>query len=201
MIFVAMNESAVPEANAEDDDDVVVALETARVSAERRDIEAAVKWLHRAASAARRQGRPHRAGILSRSAAKLGAAEKFERKEQPVHVLTDISEDDFAEQTIVETAAEIAAKDGSVQPREDARQETPRRGLVVDVASPPLEKPTPVVPLAVQSRAAVHEAIRVAVKKVLGGRFEARPLAPNESPLAGESEALLVPVEGGKKLS
>src|SRR5690606_41807231 len=36
---VAMGESVVPTASAEDDDDVVVALETARVSEERGDIE------------------------------------------------------------------------------------------------------------------------------------------------------------------
>ncbi len=185
-----MSESMVPVANAEDDDDVVVALETARVSVERKDIEAAVKWLHRAASAARRQGRPHRAGILSRSAAKLGATEKFERKEEPPQVLAEITEDDFAENTIVETAAEIAAK----------RDETPKTKQAEKVPLKPSE-PTPVAPLAARPKAAAHQAIRVAVKKVLGGTFEARPLGPNEAPAPGESEALLVPVEGGKNLS
>lgn len=187
-----MSEPVVPTANAEDDDDVVVALETARVSVERSDIPAAVKWLHRAASAARRQGRPHRAGILSRSAAKLGSAEKFERKEDEAQVLNEITEDDFAENTIVDSAAEIAATGEEQQP-----QETPED--TVEVAA--LEQPTPVAPLSNRPRAASHEAIRVAVKKLLGGRFEARPLTNNESPAEGESEALLVPIEGGRKLS
>lgn len=194
MSGVVMSESVVPAANAEDDDDVVVALETARVSAERKDIEAAVKWLHRAASAARRQGRPHRAGILSRSAAKLGAAEKFERKEEGEKVFSEISEDDFAENTIVESAAEIAAKGEA-----EKSSKKPVRGPNKIPIMP--DQPTPVAPLTAQSRAVTHQAVRVAVKRVLGGNFEARPLGPNESAAPGESEALLVPVEGGKKLS
>lgn len=189
-----MSESVVPAANAEDDDDVVVALETARVSAERKDIEAAVKWLHRAASAARRQGRPHRAGILSRSAAKLGAAEKFERKEEGEKLFAEISEDDFAENTIVESAAEIAAKGEAEKSSKKAVMGPNRIPIMPD-------QPTPVAPLTAQSRAVTHQAVRVAVKRVLGGNFEARPLGPNESAAPGESEALLVPVEGGKKLS
>lgn len=190
MTRVAMSESVVPVANAEDDDDVVVALETARVSVERKDIEAAVKWLHRAASAARRQGRPHRAGILSRSAAKLGSTEKFERKEEQAYVLAELTEDDFAENTIVDTAAEIAA-----QGDEPTKAKNSERIPLTPV------QPTPVAPLAARPKAAPHQAIRVAVKKVLGGTFEARPLGPNESPASGESEALLVPFESGKNLS
>jgi hypothetical protein len=196
MSLVAMTEFVVPEANTEDDDDVVVALETARVSVERGDTEAAVKWLHRAASAARRQGRPNRAGSLSRSAAKLGANGDFEAKEGEPQVLADVTEDDFVENTIVETAAEIAAKSaGSVEP-----QEVPQVAVASPVV-PPLEKPTPVAPLAAQPKAAAHPAVRVAVKKLLGGKYEARPLTANESPAVGESEALLVPVEGGKSIS
>jgi hypothetical protein len=179
-----MGESVVPAASAEDDDDVVVALETARVSEERGDIEAAIKWLHRAASAARRQGRPNRAGILSRSAAKVGAGTKFARKEEKSQVLADIAEDDFAEQTIVETAEKIA------QSGEGAAKSN---GVAFD-------KPTPVAPLAAQPKATPHQAVRVAVKKILGGRFEARPLGPSETAGPGESEALLVPIEGGKNL-
>jgi len=198
MSGAVMSESVVPEANAEDDDDVVVALETARVSAERKDIEAAVKWLHRAASAARRQGRPHRAGILSRSAAKLGSGENFEPKEHEAQLLSDLVEDDFAEQTIVETASSIAAQG---DPSES--QKGTQRAAVGSAGreSPALDKPTPVAPLAAQPKAATHEAIRVGVKKVLGGTYEARPLAPHEPPAHGESEALLVPVEVGKKFS
>lgn len=184
-----MGESVVPAASAEDDDDVVVALETARVSEERGDIEAAIKWLHRAASAARRQGRPNRAGILSRSAAKVGAGTKFAPKEDKSQVLADIAdiaEDDFAEQTIVETAEKIAQTG-------DGGEGAKSRGVAFD-------KPTPVAPLAAQPKATPHQAVRVAVKKILGGRFEARPLGPSESAGPGESEALLVPIEGGKNL-
>lgn len=184
----------VPVANAEDDDDVVVALETARVSVERKDIEAAVKWLHRAASAARRQGRPHRAGILSRSAAKLGASEKFERKEESEKIFSELTEDDFAENTIVESAAEISAQDDSEKAPKKVTNGTHKVPLTP-------ERPTPVAPLAAQSKAVTHQAVRVAVKKVLGGNFEARPLGPNETSGPGESEALLVPIESGKKLS
>lgn len=189
-----MTDSMVPVANAEDDDDVVVALETARVSAERKDIEAAVKWLHRAASAARRQGRPHRAGILSRSAAKLGATEKFQRKEDVEKVFSELTEDDFAENTIVESAADIAAKG---EPEKAAKKSN--KGAHKVPLTP--DQPTPVAPLTAQSKAVTHQAVRVAVKKVLGGNFEARPLGPNESSGPGESEALLVPIESGKKLS
>lgn len=189
-----MTDSMVPVANAEDDDDVVVALETARVSAERKDIEAAVKWLHRAASAARRQGRPHRAGILSRSAAKLGATEKFERKEEVEKVFSELTEDDFAENTIVESASLIAAQDDSDKTPKKAAKGGHKVPLTPD-------RPTPVAPLTAQSKAVTHQAVRVAVKKMLGGNFEARPLGPNETSGPGESEALLVPIESGKKLS
>lgn len=189
-----MTETVVPVANAEDDDDVVVALETARVSAERKDIEAAVKWLHRAASAARRQGRPHRAGILSRSAAKLGATEKFERKAEGEKVFAELTEDDFAENTIVETADEIAAKGEA----EKSSRKSSRHPVKVPLTP---DQPTPVAPLTAQPKAVAHQAVRVAVKRVLGGNFEARPLGPNEPAGPGESEALLVPVESGKTLS
>lgn len=189
-----MGESVVPTASAEDDDDVVVALETARVSEERGDIEAAVKWLHRAASAARRQGRPNRAGVLSRSAAKVGATQKFERKEAEEKVLSDITEDDFAEQTIVDSADHIA-KSGDSRAVVDlaATQKSPP-------ADPALEKPTPIAPLTAQPKAAPHQAVRVGVRKQLGGSFEARPLGPNEPAAPGEAEAFLVPVDHDKKL-
>lgn len=198
MTFVAMGETVVPTASAEDDDDVVVALETARVSEERGDIEAAVKWLHRAASAARRQGRPNRAGILSRSAAKVGASRKFEKKEEKPQVLADISEDDFAEQTIVETADHISQTGDAAASRNLA---STQQSAAAVPATPVVEKPTPLAPLATRPKAAAHQAIRVGVKRQLGGIFEARPLAPSESAAQGEVEAFLVPVEGGKKLT
>jgi hypothetical protein len=42
--------------------------------------------------------------------------------------------------------------------------------------------------------------VRVSVRRALGGKLEARPLADNESAPAGEEEALLVPLKPGVKL-
>lgn len=64
-----------------------------------------------------------------------------------------------------------------------------------------VEKPTPIAPLSAQPKAAPHHAIRVGVKRTLGGKFEARPLGEGEGPAAGEQEALLVPTQTGAKLS
>ena len=191
MPLAAMGERIVPATVPEDDDDVVVSLETARVSEEREDLEAASKWLHRAAAAARRQGRPERAGNLSRLAAQVLGEQRFERKPDEEHILGEL-EDDFADSTIVETAAEIAKKAES-----DVTPET--AGLAA--SAPLLREPTPVAPLLNQPKAAVHQALRVAVRKVLGGKFEARPLGALEVPRRGEQEALLVPVQGGTKFS
>lgn len=184
MPLAAMGERIVPATVPEDDDDVVVSLETARVSEEREDIEAASKWLHRAAAAARRQGRPERAGALSRLAAQVFGDGRFERKPVVEQVLGEF-EDDFADSTIVETAAEIAQKADSAQGSK----------------GPVLREPTPVAPLLNQPKAAAHQALRVAVRKVLGGKYEARPLGALETPRKGEQEALLVPVQGGTKFS
>ena len=174
-----MAERIIPEPVAEDDDDIVVALETARVSVERSDVESAVRWLQRAVTAARRQGRPDRAGALTRSIFKLGGPESnFERRKAEPHLLNEISEDDFSEQTIVESSFEIATDGG------------------VDVA---LAKATPVAPLASQAKGAHHFGTRVAVKKALGGKLEVRPLVEGEPALSGEQEALLVPTRPGVK--
>ena len=191
MPLAAMGERIVPATVPEDDDDVVVSLETARVSEERDDLEAASKWLHRAAAAARRQGRPERAGILSRLAAQVLGEQRFERKLDEEQILGEL-EDDFADSTIVETAAEIAKKAES-----HPTSEAPRLSDSVPI----LSEPTPVAPLLNQQKAAVHQALRVAVRKVLGGKFEARPLGALEVPRRGEQEALLVPVQGGTKFS
>src|SRR5690606_32652683 len=85
-----MDQRTVPETVADDDDDVVVALETARVSEESHDVAATQKWLHRAAAAARRQGRPERAGVLTRFAARiLGQPSTFGRHCEPTHAALD----------------------------------------------------------------------------------------------------------------
>lgn len=190
MPSAAMGERTVPATVPDDDDDVVVSLETARVSEERADLEAASRWLHRAAAAARRQGRPERAGALSRCATQVLGEGRFERKEPEEQVLGGAEADDFSDTTIVETAAEIARKVEPVAGPDVASDNPP---LVVD--------PTPLAPLTGQPKPAVHQAIRVAVRKALGGKFEARPLAAGESPFKGEQEALLVPVQGDTKLS
>lgn len=187
----AMGERIVPATVPEDDDDVVVSLETARVSEEREDLEAASKWLHRAAAAARRQGRPERAGTLSRFAAQVLGEQRFERKPDEEKILGEF-EDDFTDSTIVETAAEIAKK---------AESDSLSEAQEPSESAPLLTQPTPVAPLLDQPKAAAHQALRVAVRKVLGGTFEARPLGALEVPRRGEQEALLVPVQGGTKFS
>jgi hypothetical protein len=200
---VTMGELVVPATIAEDSDDVVVALETARASEEVGDLESASKWLHRAAAAARHQGRPERAGALSRAAARLARASvSFEKKPDEQQVLSDFEEDEFSEKTIVETAAQIAEK-GSDKRKEPVepievkhRSKPPAQGGL----APLVDKPTPVAPLT-QSRPAVRHAIRVGVRRTLGGNYEARPLGEGESPTAGEQEALLVPTPTGSKLS
>lgn len=219
MPLAAMGERIVPATVPEDDDDVVVSLETARVSEEREDLEAASKWLHRAAAAARRQGRPERAGALSRFAAQVLGEQRFERKPDEEKILGEF-EDDFTDSTIVETAAEIAKKAESdsipagsepsestplvtqpapllTQPAAPLTQPTP----LLTQPTPLLTQPTPIAPLLDQPKAAAHQALRVAVRKVLGGKFEARPLGALEVPRRGEQEALLVPVQGGTKFS
>lgn len=185
-----MAKRTVPETVADDDDDVVVALETARVSEERDDLEAAQKWLHRAAAAARRQGRPDRAGTLSRCAARIGQGGKFERQPAEQQVLGDFDEDEFADKTIVDSAEEIARKavpDANViaetttlRSPPPTPREAPRNGSFVSASS--------------------EDALRVAVVKKGDGQFEVRALGPGESPEGAEQEAFLVPVPGGPKL-
>ncbi len=103
-----MAEIILPAADRDDDDDIVLALETARISIERHDLEAAIKWLGRAASQARAQGRPERAGVFSRNSAKISGA--LSAAQALKSSLQDIEEDDYSELTIVETAEQIAAK-------------------------------------------------------------------------------------------
>jgi len=183
-----MNEVLVPRSVAEDDDDVVIALETARVEEERGDRSEAARWLQRAASAARKQGRPERAGEVSRLAARLtgspGASstppppDVFEPLPGEAQVLLDADED-FSDKTIVDAL--------------------PRAQPSTSGPSIQISKPTPVAPLGPRA-GATHPAVRVAVRKILGGKLEARPLEAEEAPLLGEEEALLVAVRPGAKL-
>lgn len=102
-----MSDRLVPSGVADDDDDVIVALETARALEDRAENAEAARWLQRAAGAARKQGRPERAGELSRLAARLNGTplavtpdDKFEPLEERQHVLGD--DDEFADKTIVD---------------------------------------------------------------------------------------------------
>jgi hypothetical protein len=172
----------------EDSDDVVVALETARVQEERADLAEAARWLQRAAVAARKQGRPERAGQLSRAAASLNrnpdepTEAKFEKRPDVEHVLGEA--DEFQDETIVESAAKL---------READKDKSALKTV--------LGSSTPVAPL-VEARAPwpTHASVRVAVRRTLGGRIEARPLAEGEKPVSGEEEAMLVPMQAQTKL-
>ncbi len=171
---VGMAQKIIPEPVADDDDDIVVALETARVSEERRDVESALRWLERAVHAARRQGRTERAGALTKSILRLGGTEpSFETSKAVTGVLSEISDEDFSEQTIVESSFDIDNKQAA------------------EVLVP---NSTPAAPLSVPDRVPYHLTTRVAVRKVLGGRFEVRALSEGERLQSGEQEALLVPL-------
>lgn len=173
----------------EDSDDVVVALETARVQEERSDHAEAARWLQRAAVAARKQGRPERAGQLSRAAASLNrpseetSEAKFEKRPDEEHVLGEA--DEFQDETIVESAAKLRDADKT------------DKGVKKTV----LGSSTPIAPL-LEARPALptHASVRVAVRRTLGGRIECRPLAEGEKPVSGEEEAILVPTHHQTKL-
>ncbi len=169
----------------DDSDDVVIALETARVQEERADLAEAARWMQKAAVAARKQGRPERAGELSRAAARIVRAPdrppsgKFERREEVQHVLPD--SDDFSEETIVDSVDKLREEDRSA-----SRHVLP--------------KGTPVAPGIAKTDAPVHQTFRVAVRKSLGGKLEVRALSLDEAPGTGEEEALLVPLRSETKL-
>lgn len=197
-----MKEGLVPKIVPEDDDDVVVALETARVEEERGDPSEAARWLQRAASAARKQGRPDRAGEVSRAAARLSGAppsspapaQKFEPLPGESLVLIDVG-DDFADETIVDQVPRPAKNETS-----QARRIPPDGTQILsEPQRTTLEKPTPLAPLG-RKNSSPLPAVRVAVKKILGGKLEARPLETEESAQPGEEEALLVAVRPGAKL-
>lgn len=191
-----MAERTVPLTEPEDDDDVVVALETARVSEERGDLAAAHKWLHRAAAAARRQGRPERAGSISRSAAQMETQQRLEPAEPLPQALADIEDEDFAESTVVETAEAIINRSAAAQASAQVvKVEVP--SLQTMQTSSGTSKATAVGPASAFGITDNSAGLRVAVQTLTGGRFEARALSPGESAKTGELEALLVPVTSG----
>lgn len=170
----------------EDSDDIVVALETARVQEERSELAEAARWLQKAAVAARKQGRPDRAGQLSRAAARLvgspGAEQskaKFEKSPDSEQVFSEI--DEFSDETIVDSVEKLRDED-----------QTASKHV--------LPSGTPIAPGADKRSVPLHQAIRVAVRQSLGGRLEARPLGAREKPAKGEIEALLVPTTSDTKL-
>lgn len=201
-----MSETLVPPSLSDDDDDVVIALETARVEEERGEPGEAARWVQRAAGAARKQGRPNRAGELSRVQAMLTeAASQFQRAEASEHVLD--SDDDLAEHTIVDRPPTAAPA-----PPIDARTPTPVRSPGVETPSRPPQSqapvpttarpsapaepsPAPSVRPSAMATAAPHLATRVAVRKGTGGMLLVRPLRQEEQPSTGEQAALLVPLE------
>lgn len=191
-----MTDIAFPKTAVDDDDDVVIALETARVQFERGDGAEAARWLHRAASAARKQGRPERAGELSRVASKLAPrvtrdGERFERKPDEPQTLQE-SDEEFADETVVDKIVPpgLALPSASIQLSEKAEALDYRRS---QPPRPPKRDGAPAVEIPVaDGKSAARTALRVAVRSHPEGRFEARPLLEGTLPLEGEEEALLV---------
>ncbi|HSC87685.1 MAG TPA: hypothetical protein VLC09_10460, partial [Polyangiaceae bacterium] len=206
----------VPRTTSDDDDDVVVALETARVEEERGDNGEAARWLQRAAVAARKQGRPERAGEVSRAAARLSGSTNpppaFEPLPDPTHVLSDADED-FADKTIVDrppTPAPMPRPRSVPAPPPPTLEELER----TSDDEPPPSEPAPAAPRAVVPRPSARPSapvgtsgsvgqrpgIRVAARKTKTGTVEVRRLQPGEGLEPGEEEALLVPVRPNTKL-
>jgi hypothetical protein len=211
-----MGEKLVPKSVAEDDDDVVVALETARVEEERGDHSEAARWLQRAASAARKQGRPERAGEVSRLAARLSGSTApppaFEPLPDPSQVLSDADED-FADKTIVDKlpGPSSAAAASELTPSQLPPPTFEELEVDVEEDTPPSERPLTQRPAAPRPAARAaglggagsvgqRAGVRVAVRKLADGRVEARRLDTGEQAAAFEEEALLVPVRAGAKL-
>ncbi len=179
-----MRDSKIPVADADDDDEVVVALETARTELERGSRESALRWLRRAVRAASEQGRVGRAATLQGALAELGGG-TFSALEEGDAVLSDV--DDFTDETIVDEAPKLSLP-GSTKPRSGAP--------VTKIAT----APTPVArPPRPSKGPPTYGAVRVAVKRALGGKWEVRPLGERESAPAGEEEALLVPLKPGAR--
>lgn len=181
-----MSELAIPAPDAGDDDDVVVALETARTEFERGARSEAARWLRRAIDAAASQGREDRAATLRAALAPLGEGQFSVKTEEEV-VLSDV--DDFSDETIVDQAPQLPP-----QPASSPAQPAP--AAVTKIAT----APTPVAqPPRPSKGPPTYGAVRVAVRRALGGKWEVRPLGERESAPPGEEEALLVPLRPGAK--
>ncbi len=174
-----MSDARIPATRASDSDDVMFALETARARLERGAADDAARWLRKAAVAAEAKGEAARSAELRDAANTLEG--KFESLPDEEQVLSDIDDEDFTDETIVDDAPQLSAREPSV--RTIATPPTP-------VARPP--RPSKSIP--------IHGAIRVSVRRALGGRLEARPLGEDEAPGEGEEAALLVPMRAGAKL-
>jgi hypothetical protein len=200
-----MGETLVPPSVSEDDDDVVIALETARVEEERGSPAEAARWVQRAAGAARKQGRPNRAGELSRVQAMLAeAANQFQRASEPQQTLD--TDDDFTEHTIVDRPpVEPTVLSPQATPPSEAPSHIPEaRSSQLPSAPPPQVAPAPRPPSQPQKPEPLgpetHLATRVAVRKGTGGMLLVRPLRSDENPAAGEQAALLVPLDPNVRL-
>lgn len=197
-----MSDTLVPPAQSEDDDDVVLALETARVEEERGQPGEAARWVQRAAGAARKQGRPNRAGELSRAQAMLSEIASRFQKALPGEQVLD-SDDDFSEHTIVDKPPTLAepvqapAPPPTPNPMRPSAPPPPPRA--VDEAPRPVHDSgrstkSAALPLPLQG------AVRVAVRRTDGG-FEVRPLRDGEKTASREDEAMLVPLRPGARWS
>lgn len=89
--------------------------------------------------------------------------------------------DDFTDETIVDQIPELV---GAPSVKKIATPPTP-------VAQPPRPSKKP----------SIYGAVRVSVRRGLGGTWEVRPLGERESPPAGDEEALLVPLRPGTKFA
>lgn len=218
----------MPPSLSDDDDDVVIALETARVEEERGEPGEAARWVQRAAGAARKQGRPNRAGELSRVQAMLTeAASQFQHAVAHEQVLD--SDDDLAEHTIVDrppTAAPAAldartptpARAPTPEKRSSQSQPTPaptpeKRSSQPTPAPTPRPKGAPSTPpsdsvapppvartSSAPAAASPYLATRVAVRKGTGGMLLVRSLRQDEQPSTGEQAALLVPLDPNTRI-
>lgn len=183
-----MSDVTLPVPEASDSDDVAVALETARAELERGARAGCQDWLRKAAHAAERQGHRSRAQIIAQAAAAVGgpASAPFEPLPGQEQVLSDI-DDDFSDETIVDKAPKLP----------ESLSVSKATSTLTTTAMPPTPVAKPPRPAKGPS---VHGALRVSVRRALGGKLEARPLADNEAAPAGEEEALLVPLKPGVKL-
>jgi hypothetical protein len=183
-----MSDLHLPAPEEADSDEVAVALETARVELKRGDHASCEQWLRKASHAAERQGNRSRAQRIAQAAVEVGGPDSapFEPLPGQEQVLTDI-DDDFSDETIVDKAPKLPEAVNLPKPAP----------ATTTIATPPTPIARPPRP---SKGPSVHGAIRVSVRRALGGKLEARPLAENEAAPAGEEEALLVPLKPGVKL-